>query len=79
VVAFGREDFAPFSGLEVSKLEGADGDSHQSQRGMSDGGSHSADLPVAALAEAEFDPEILDRFANTNWRISRRKGWLRIK
>ena len=46
---------------------------------MPDGGSHSADLAVAALAEAEFDPEILDRFANTNWRMSRRKGGLRIE
>ena len=42
-------------------------------------GSHSADLSVSPFAESKFDPEILDRFANTNRGIARRKGWLRIE
>ena len=42
-------------------------------------GRHAADLPVSPFAESEFDPEILNRFANTNRGIARRKGWLRVE
>lgn len=42
-------------------------------------GRHSADLSVSPFAESEFDPEILERFANTNRGIARRKGWLGIE
>ena len=40
---------------------------------------HSADLAVSPFAESEFDPEILDGFANANRGIARRNGGLRIE
>lgn len=46
---------------------------------MPDSGSHAADLPVSPFADSEFDPEILDGFADANRGISRGNGGLRIK
>jgi hypothetical protein len=42
-------------------------------------GRHSADLSVSPLAESEFDPEILDGFADANRGIPGRNGGLRIE
>ena len=42
-------------------------------------GRHAADLSVPPFADSEFDPEILDRFANTNRGIAGWNGGLRIE
>lgn len=47
---------APFARRKTRKLEFADGNSHQTQRGMSDGGSHAPHLPVTSFVERDFDP-----------------------
>ena len=42
-------------------------------------GRHAADLSVSPFAESEFDPKILDGFADANRGIARGNGWLRIE
>jgi hypothetical protein len=59
-------------------LKVADLDSDQSQRWMTNGGSHAADLPVLAFDELQREPASWNVFAETDWGIPRRDFWLWI-
>ena len=65
--AFLGGQLAPLAGCQVAKLDRADGNSHQAQRGETDGRGHSPDLAVASLAKSQPEPGGGHVFAEADW------------
>jgi hypothetical protein len=71
LLEFGWCGFAPGTCRKTIEADGADGYSDEAQRGVADGGGHSADLAVPSFSEGEFEPGFGDAFADSDGWVSR--------
>jgi len=68
------------AGSEIAgKIEAADADADEAQRGVAGGGRHAADLAVSAFVKLEGDPGVGDILAEADGRIAGRPGGVRFE
>ena len=67
---FVRFQPAPFAQCELVEAQAADPNANQPNQRMPDGRRHSSDLAVATFADAQLDPKVLHRFADSHGRNS---------
>lgn len=57
-----------FSRLQIIEPPRPNGDSDESQGGVSDGGGHSTNLPIAPLADTQIQPRVGNGFSFSDGR-----------
>jgi hypothetical protein len=77
--ALGGGEFAPLAGGKIAEGEISDAGAEQAERGVADGGGHTADLAVSSLDEFEGEPGVGDGFSHADGRDARGDDGSRIE